>query len=1010
MGRKSLESRKKVNQETGSHKRAVHMNDELRVLIVEDSPFDAELNEREIQKVLPKCIFKRAETEEVFINALDEFKPDIIISDYMMPSFDGLRALKITLEKIPLTPFIIVTGSINEDTAVECMKAGAANYVIKQSLKRLGTAVLRAIEEKKIRIERLKAEKALAESEEKYRTLIENAGEAIVVAQDGILKFVNAATETISGYKKHEIIGRSFSDFIHPDDRSMVVERYMKRMQGLNVPKQYEFRLVHRSEETRWVALNAVMINWEGSPATLNFLNDITERKKAEIQLLNEANRRKILMEQSRDGIVILDQKGKVYEANRKFAAMLGYSMEEVHNLHIWDWDYQWNQEQLLEMIRLVDESGDHFETRHRRRDGSIYDVEISTNGCILEGQKLVFCVCRDITERKKAERELKESEAALHNAYFVEAMIHMILSESLENISLEEILHKALNMIIAAPWIAFEPMGSIFLVEDEKNTLILKAQINLPEALKKSRAYVPFGKYLCGKAALTQQIQFINFYDGQMDISYKEITPSAQYAVPIVSGGNTIGVINVFMKAGHIREEKEENFLLNIANTLAEIILRKKAEERIQYLAYYDGLTDLPNRNLFLDRLKQGISRAEYSSEFVAVLVIDIDRFKSINDSFGNEIGDKVLIEVAEKLRSTIRKGDSVARLGNDEFGLILIDVADVDDIIPVMQKIIKYISSPVKLDKEEIIITFSAGISIYPQDSENPEDLIRFAGLALEIAKKEGRKSYRYYTEDLNIKASEFISIERNLYHAIKNKDFCLLYQPYYELDKQKMIGMEALIRWQNKDMGLVSPDKFISVLEDTGMIIEVGEWILRTATKQVKEWQNKGYPVVPVSVNLSLIQFRQKNLAEIIKKIIGECGYYPSLLTLEITESAFMQNLESARSAFKELKDMGVSVSIDDFGTGYSSLAHLKRFPIGNLKIDKSFIREMINDTDSASLVIAIINMAHTLNLKTIAEGIETEEQLKILRLLRCDMGQGFYLCKPLLAEEIEKLFKP
>jgi EAL domain-containing protein (putative c-di-GMP-specific phosphodiesterase class I) len=246
------------------------------------------------------------------------------------------------------------------------------------------------------------------------------------------------------------------------------------------------------------------------------------------------------------------------------------------------------------------------------------------------------------------------------------------------------------------------------------------------------------------------------------------------------------------------------------------------------------------------------------------------------------------------------------------------------------------------------------------------------------------------------------------RNLFNAIRDEEFILYYQPYWDINTKKIAGMEALIQWKSPESGLVSPGKFIPILEDTGMIIEVGEWILRTALRKVKEWQNKGHPVVPVSVNLSLIQFRQKDLAEMVKRTMGECGFYPSLLTLEITESAFMQDIDSTSSALKKLKALGISISIDDFGTGYSSLAYLKRFPIDNLKIDMSFIRELAADPDTASIVTAIIAMAHTLNLKTIAEGIETDEQWKILRLLRCDMGQGFYLGKPLPAEEAEKIF--
>ncbi len=324
------------------------------------------------------------------------------------------------------------------------------------------------------------------------------------------------------------------------------------------------------------------------------------------------------------------------------------------------------------------------------------------------------------------------------------------------------------------------------------------------------------------------------------------------------------------------------------------------------------------------------------------------------------------------------------------------------------VLEKIMKDISYPLNIAGDELALTFSTGVSLYPYNGENAAELLKSAGLALSIAKKEGGKISRFYTEDMNIKAAERMLLENQLMQAIKDKEFILHYQPYWDIITKKMVGMEALVRWQSKDKGLVPPGKFIPVLEETGMIIEVGEWILREALRQVKEWENKRYPVVPVSVNLSLIQFRQRDLADMVTRLLADCGFSPALLTLEVTESAFMQDIEFTSSVLTALKGIGCSVSIDDFGTGYSSLAYLKRFPVDNLKIDISFIREMVKDPDSASIVVAIINMAHTLNLKTIAEGIETEEQLNFLRLLRCDTGQGFYLSKPLPAEDVEKLF--
>jgi len=450
----------------------------------------------------------------------------------------------------------------------------------------------------------------------------------------------------------------------------------------------------------------------------------------------------------------------------------------------------------------------------------------------------------------------------------------------------------------------------------------------------------------------------------------------------------------------------KKDDKIVAIQAILRNITERKQMEEKLHYLAYYDTLTGLPNRNLFLERINKEIAGAKNSSGSLAVVITDINKFKTIYDIYGSEVGDNVLKEVAERLSTAVRKEDTVSYLGNDEFGIACIGLTGADDMI-MLEKIINDISYPLRIDGDEIILAFNAGISLYPHDGGNASELLKSAGMALSTAKREGRKTSQFYTEDMIVTAREMMLLEKQLLAAIKNEEFILHYQPYWDITTKKMVGMEALIRWQSKDKGLVPPGKFIPVLEDTEMIIEVGEWILREAMRQVREWQNNGYPVVPVSVNMSLVQFRQKNLAEMVKKIIGECGFYPSLLTLEITESAFMQDIEFTKSVLTIMKEIGCSVSIDDFGTGYSSLAYLKRFPVDNLKIDISFIREMVKDPDSASIVVAIINMAHTLNLKTIAEGVETEEQWNFLRLLRCDMGQGFYLSKPLPAEDFEKL---
>ncbi len=515
-------------------------------------------------------------------------------------------------------------------------------------------------------------------------------------------------------------------------------------------------------------------------------------------------------------------------------------------------------------------------------------------------------------------------------------------------------------------------------------------------------------GKYSICKDMLTNP----NFVLWRAEASKRGYASSL--ALPLIDKGQTFGALNIYAAEPEAFDDEEVKLLTDLANNLAFGIMslrslkeRKQMEERLNYLAYYDALTGIPNRNLFVDRLNQAIARARHIKKFSAVLSVDIDRFKLINNTLGFDAGNAVLKEVAERLKISIRDGDTVARLGSDDFGILLNDVVHSEDVILVVKKVMKNVSQPINFKGKEIVLTLDVGVAVYPNDGNDSYTLMKNADLALSKAKQQGSKNYQFFTEDMDVKASEFVQMEQRLFNALQNEEYILHYQPYWDINTKKIMGMEALIRWQSKDMGLVSPGKFIPVLEETGMILEVGEWILKTAAGQVKEWQNKGYPVVPVSVNLSLIQFTQKELAEMVKRIIAEVGFDPSLLTLEVTESAFMHNIEFTSSVIKELKDIGVSISIDDFGTGYSSLSYLKRFPIDNLKIDISFIREIDLDPDTASIITAIISMAHTLNLKTIAEGVETEEQWKILRLLRCDIGQGYYHSKPLTADEAKKL---
>ncbi len=444
------------------------------------------------------------------------------------------------------------------------------------------------------------------------------------------------------------------------------------------------------------------------------------------------------------------------------------------------------------------------------------------------------------------------------------------------------------------------------------------------------------------------------------------------------------------------------------IIMTARDVTDRIRLEDELYRLSRYDVLTGLPNRTFFIELLGREIERVKSGKQILSVMILEIDRFKYVNDVFGFETGDEVLKWVANKARALIQQEDIIARLGADEFGIAHIDVAPPSDAASVVVRISDAVLTDAPVKDRELAMTMSAGIALHPQDGENAQTLMQNADIALAKAKTVGRNNIQFYTEDINARAVEFAFMEKRLFSALKNDEYVLNYQPYCNLTTTDVSGAEALIKWKNTELGMVSPTKFIPTLEDTGMIIDVGEWVLKTACRQMSEWGKRTYPF-PMSVNLSMIQLRHKYLLNMVSEALSEFKLAPERLTLEITEGIFMHDMEFSTSILKRLKDIGISISIDDFGTGYSSLSYLKKLPVDNVKIDISFVRDITKDPDAASMVTAITTLARSLNLKTIAEGIETEEQLNILRLLRCDMGQGFYFSPALPARDFVDYLK-
>jgi diguanylate cyclase (GGDEF)-like protein/PAS domain S-box-containing protein len=441
----------------------------------------------------------------------------------------------------------------------------------------------------------------------------------------------------------------------------------------------------------------------------------------------------------------------------------------------------------------------------------------------------------------------------------------------------------------------------------------------------------------------------------------------------------------------------------------MRDISARKQAEGRLIQLAHFDSLTNLPNRTQFIERLGLAMADADRRERLMGVIFLDLDRFKYINDSLGHDKGDYLLREVAIRLGGVVRRGDTVARLSGDEFALVLADMGHVDEVALVAQKILNVFSRPFCFAGHELFVTASLGITLYPFDDKSAQELLRNADVAMYRAKESGKNNYQFYVADMTAKINERMALENDLRTALERGEFSLHYQPIADCRSGRILGMEALLRWKHPVRGMISPAVFIPLAEETGLILPIGEWVLREACDQCRRWQQQGFASLYVAVNLSARQFHQKDLPLAIYNILLETGLNPGSLELELTEGLIMQQAESSINTLRELKAMDIRISIDDFGTGYSSLSYLKRFPIQVLKIDQSFVRGIPGDGDDVAIAGTIITMAHSLALKVVAEGVETKEQLDFMREHGCDSIQGYYFSKPLPADQFENFLK-
>ncbi len=685
-------------------------------------------------------------------------------------------------------------------------------------------------------------------------------------------------------------------------------------------------------------------------------------RVSRQTQMLEKESQKNLaLLRNASDGIHILDADGNVIDASDSFCAMLGYRRDEVIGLNVSCWEEKFKGVELIEVVRQLyaQQGRSQFETCHRRKDGSVFDVEVSSFPLELDGKAALYCSSRDITERKETDNNLRIAATAF---------------ESQEGISITDANAKILRVNRAFTTItgytAEEAVG--------KN----------PKILSSGRHDASF------YSAMWASIKQNGYWEGEIWNKRKngEIYPEH---LTISAVNDSTGVVT------------------NYVATLTDITMSRAVADEIKHLAFYDLLTRLPNRRLLIDRLQQALVSSTRSGRSGALLFIDLDDFKTLNDTHGHDIGDLLLQQVAQRLESCVREGDTVARQGGDEFVVMLEDLSKdpleaAGQTEAVGNKILGTLNQPYLLASHEHHNTPSIGATLFNNTHpQSIDELLKQADIAMYQAKKDGRNNLHFFDPQMQETVNARSAIESELRKAIDNRQFHLYYQIQVDHDRRPL-GAEALIRWIHPGRGLISPAEFIPIAEETGLIHPIGWWVLKTACAQIKAWQNQPHTCdLVLSVNVSARQFHKADFADQVKTAMQLYDINPKLLKLELTEGMLLENIDTTIATMSALRDCGVGFSLDDFGTGYSSLQYLKRLPLNQLKIDQSFVRDIVADSSDKAIVNTIIAMAHSLNLEVIAEGVETEDQRQILHLNGCNRYQGYLFGKPVPIEVFESI---
>jgi len=1032
---------------------------EIRILMIEDASADAELEIRELKRAGMRVSHRLVETEETFRAALRDFPPQLIISDFSMPHFDGMWALELARDLAPDVPFLFVSGTIGEEYAIRALKNGATDYVLKSNLVRLPAAVERALRDARDAVERRRAEAQLR----LQGAALEAAANAIIITgRDGEIRWVNRAFCKLTGYSAEEVIGRNPRIL---NSGQQPPEFYKRIYETIGGGSTWHGEIVNRYKDGRLVTEEMTITPVRSANGEITefiaIKQDISERKNQE-RRIERLNRILAVLSGINSAIVRIRERQHLFDEACRIA--VEYGGFGIAWIGVVDADSL-----AITPVATAGVEGDLFLGHSQNSANPETPLGQGIIGRAVREKRAVFS--NDLLSERSAGGARRQE--ALRRGYrsiiglplLVEGSVIASLSLFAKELNFfddEEI--KLLTELAGdisfalenmARQAQFEKLSRIRSVSSEINAAIVRIHDRralLKEAGRIASEHGKFDLVWIGLVDAAKQAIVPVAWTGFSDdiahrVSWKSISsaqgtlgeamrtrkgavrndieadlPTGQMrgealargchstvCLPLMVDDQVVALIALFAAGKGFFDEDELALLNEVTSDISLALQAIAQEEKVAFLSYYDALTGLPNRQLFVDRLNQQMRARGGEQRMVALILFDLERFRNINDTLGRHGGDELLRQIAQRVELAFGGKDYVAHIGADSFGAMIRGVRDAAEVAHAIEsQVLACFREPFAVDGKDLRAAARAGVALFPVDGEDADTLYRNAEAALKKTKASG-EAYLFYAPQMNARVAEQMKLESDLRDAMLQQQYVLHYQPKFELVSGRMAGMEALIRWNHPVRGLVPPGSFVSVLEETGLILEVGTWALKRAALDHAAWSSAGLKPPRIAVNVSPAQLRRKDFVDYLKVALVAVEGATNRIDIEITESMLMEDIGGSIAKLKEIQAMGLRVAIDDFGTGYSSLSYLARLPINSLKIDRSFVVQMQETPEQMAIVSTVISLARALNLKVVAEGVETEEQANLLRLLRCDEVQGFLFGRPVPPEEMEKLLR-